>query len=184
MKLLQTYLRLPCHSTAAVPTMGTLTRVPRVLPPDPLKAPTMEVLTGVSDMLKHAWIAFELKVIYTCTVHNALGSTVMRSESRPCCCYTPWFSLRVGDREGIGLGSNSSPVAEGQWCFPDRGGECFNQKMPGTAAPSGGLCLPPVGTGRLVSVSMPFISLRTIPEYRVFKRQFLYQMNPKQGMFY
>lgn len=182
MKLLQNYLPLPCHPTAAVPTMGTFTKVPRVLPPDPLKAPTKGVLTRVSDMLKHAWITFELKVTHTCTVHDALGSTVMWSESRPCCRYTPWFSPG-GDGEGIGLGSNGSPAAEGQWCFPDRGGECFNQEVPDTAAPSGGLCLPPVGTGRSVSVSMPFISLRTIPEYRVFKRQFLYQMNPKWGMF-
>ena len=51
---------------------------------------------------------------------------------------------------GIGLGLNGSPVAEGQWCFPDRG-ECFNQELPGTAAPSGGLCLPPVETGRSAS---------------------------------
>lgn len=73
---------------------------------------------------------------------------------------------------GIGLGLNGSPVAEGQWCFPDRG-ECFNQELPGTAAPSGG--------DREISFSSlaPFISLRTIPEYRVFKRQFLYQTNPK-----
>ena len=68
MKLLQNYLPLPCHPTAAVPTMGTLTKVPRVLPPDPLKAPTMGALTRVSDMLKHAWIAFELKVTHTCKV--------------------------------------------------------------------------------------------------------------------
>ena len=54
MKLLQNYLSLPRHPTAAVPTMGTLKKVPRVLPPDLLKAPTMEVLTSVSDMLKHA----------------------------------------------------------------------------------------------------------------------------------
>lgn len=181
MKLLQNYLSLPCHPIAAVPTMGMLKKV---LPPDPLKVPTMEVLTSVSDMLKHAWIAFELKLTHTCTVHDALGSTVMWSESRPCCCYTPWFSLGVRDGESIGLGSNGSPVAEGQWCLPDRGGECFNQKVPSTAAPSGGLCLSPVGTGRSVSVSMPFISLRPIPEYRVFKRQFLYQMNPEWGMFY
>ena len=51
MKLLQNYLSLPCHPIAAVPTMGMLKKV---LPPDPLKVPTMEVLTSVSDMLKHA----------------------------------------------------------------------------------------------------------------------------------
>lgn len=32
-----------------------------------------------------------------------------------------------------------------------REGACFNQEVPGTAAPSGGLCLPPVQTGRSAS---------------------------------
>lgn len=32
-----------------------------------------------------------------------------------------------------------------------RGGTCFNQEVPGTAAPSGGLCLPPMDVGRSAS---------------------------------
>lgn len=131
----------------------------------PLKAPTMEVLTGVSDMLaKHAWIAFELKVTHTCI------STMFwpYSEDRkwvPAVTVNLWsqsWGLVMG-RAGLVAVSLS---VTGTVVF-DRGGECFNLWVEVTSCSLCSLCLPPVGTqGGCFSLNAVHIILRTIPEYR------------------